>query len=311
MTHEEEELQHDISKLWGQVQQISLSQRATKYELKGDTKDLKDGLKSYMEYFKNGLKEDMEAMMNVKMEGLTRLLQERPPNRDKIIHENNDEDKRNITYDFRDSNVGFKNHHIPNIDMSKFDGKDPITWILQMEKYFYLQDVQLSQKVCIASLYLEPTSQFVWYIRLYSRKPLVTWSFFTEEMIAHYQDTKRNTFFSQLINLKQKGSMAEHIEDFQKLNIRVTDILEEHRIDVFIGTLKNNIQHEVHLWEPNSLEKAFRVARKFEGKIMAIRKSTTHNYKDGSVVSPSFPQPTRLAPQQLEEKKRKRALLQL
>jgi len=37
-----------------------------------------------------------------------------------------------------------------------------------------------------------------------------------EEMITHYEDTKKNTFFIQLINLKQKVSMAEHIEDFQK-----------------------------------------------------------------------------------------------
>ena len=60
-------------------------------------------------------------------------------------------------------------------------------------------------------------------------------------MITCYEDTKRNTFFSQFINLKQNGSMAEHIEDFQKLNIRVNDILEKHRIEVFIGTLKDNI----------------------------------------------------------------------
>eukprot|EP00253_Pinus_taeda_P017859 PITA_17859 len=78
-------------------------------------------------------------------------------------------------------------------------------------------------------------------------------------MLAHYEDTKSNTFFSQSINLKQKVSMMEHIEDFQTLNIRVKDITEEHRIDAFIGTLKDNIQHEVHLWEPNSLEKAFRL----------------------------------------------------
>ena len=64
---------------------------------------------------------------------------------------------------------------------------------------------------------------------------------FTKEMIVHYKDTKSNTFFSQLINLKQKGSVPEHIEDFQKLNTRVTDIPEQHRIDVFIGTLKDNI----------------------------------------------------------------------
>ena len=96
--------------------------------------------------------------------------------------------------------------------------------------------------------------------------------------------------------------MEKHIEDFQKLNIRVNAIPKEHRIDVFIGTLKDNIQHEVFLWEPDSLEKPFRVERKVESKTMAIRKSTTHNYKYGSVDDPSLPQPTKLTPQQLEEK---------
>ena len=82
----------------------------------------------------------------------------------------------------------------------------------------------------------------------------------------------------------------------KKLNIRVTDIPEEHMIDVFIGTLNDNIQHEVHLWELDSLEKAFRLARKIESKIMVTRKPTPHNYKDGSVSTPIIPQPTRLPP---------------
>ena len=124
-------------------------------------------------------------------------------------------------------------------------------------------------------------------------------------MIANYEDTKSNTFFSQLINIKQKGSVVEHTEDFQKLNIRVTNIPEEHRIDVFIGTLKYNIQHEVRVSKPDSLEKAFRLARKIECKTMATRKPTTHIYKNGSVATPRLPQPTRLTPQQLEEKRAK------
>ena len=103
----------------------------------------------------------------------------------------------------------------------------------------------------------------------------------------------------------------EHIEHFQKLNIRVKDIPKEHTIDVFIGTLKDNVQHEVCLWELDSWEKSFRLERKMESKIMATKKPTTHNYKDGSVVATSLPQPIRLTPQQLEEKKSKRALLQL
>ena len=50
MTHEDEEWQHDISKLQEQVQQISLSQRTTKNEmevLKKGVETKMDGLKKW------------------------------------------------------------------------------------------------------------------------------------------------------------------------------------------------------------------------------------------------------------------------
>ena len=73
----------------------------------------------------------------------------------KIVEETHDENKINVNRDFINFNVGLKNHHIPNMDMRKFDVKDPITWILQMEQYFDLNNVQNTQKVRIATLYLE------------------------------------------------------------------------------------------------------------------------------------------------------------
>ena len=92
--------------------------------------------------------------------------------------------------------------------MRKFDGKYPVNWILQMEQYFDLHGVQLLQKVCIASSYLEP-DQFLWYEGLCSRKQLVTWSIFMEEIIAHYENTNSNTFFretpQQLEEKREKG----------------------------------------------------------------------------------------------------------
>lgn len=39
--------------------------------------------------------------------------------------------------------------------MRKFDGSDPINWILHMEKYFDLHGVPMLEKVCITSSYLE------------------------------------------------------------------------------------------------------------------------------------------------------------
>ena len=55
MTHEYEELQHDLSKLQEKVHQISLLQRATKNEM--------DVLKKGVEAKIDGLKKKMEANM--------------------------------------------------------------------------------------------------------------------------------------------------------------------------------------------------------------------------------------------------------
>jgi hypothetical protein len=126
-------------------------------------------------------------------------------------------------------------------------------------------------------------------------------------MIAHYEDTRSNTFFSQLINLKQKGSITEHIDNFQRLNIKVIYIPDDHLIDVFIGTLRDNIQHEFLLWEPQSLENAYRVAINVESKNMdmATRRTTPNIYQENNAPSSKKLQPTRLTPQQLEGRKEK------
>ena len=149
-------MQHDISKLRDQVQQISLSERVTKNEmeakmdglknnlkldmegLKNDMKANMDDMKNNMEDFKNGLKSYMEGFK----EGLTRFLQEMLPNGDKVFHETHDENIRNVNHYFRDSHFRMKINHIPNINMRKFDGNGLVTWILEMEHFFDLHNVQ-------------------------------------------------------------------------------------------------------------------------------------------------------------------------
>ena len=109
---------------------------------------LKNGLKSDMEGLKDdigakmkGNMEDLKNGLKIDMEGLKKFLQEIIPNSGKVLDETHDENKINVNHDFIDSNVGLKSHHIPNIDMRMFDGKDLITWILQIEKYFELHNV--------------------------------------------------------------------------------------------------------------------------------------------------------------------------
>ena len=143
MTHEDEELQHDLSKLQEEVQQISLSQRATKNEmevLKKGVEAKMDSMEANMESKMDSIKDNVENMkenmknmkndLKADIEGLTKLIQEMFPNGEKIVEEPHDENKINVNRDFINPNVGGKNHHIQKMDMRKFDGKDPVTWIL-------------------------------------------------------------------------------------------------------------------------------------------------------------------------------------
>ena len=82
------------------------------------------------------------------------------------------------------------------------------------------------------------------------------------------------------------------------------NILEDNLLDLFIGTLKDKNQHELHLFEPSYLEKAFIMARKVENKNMAMttRKAFSNTYENNFPYSKT---PLRLIPQQLDERREK------
>ena len=132
---------------------------------------------------------------------------------------------------------------------------------------------------------------------------IISSSIFIEELISYHDYVKSSSFFTQLINLRKKGPIIKHIQQFQKLSLRVNGIPDDKLLDLFIGTLKDNIQHEVHLFEPTCLEKDFMVERNVESKnmTMASRRTNTNTSRENNLSSPNPPQPIRLKPQQLEE----------
>jgi hypothetical protein len=112
----------------------------TKYELQGMMDSTEDKLEEIMDTKMDGLKREI-------MEGLKNFLIERPLESENVPHEIHDEDTRKMNQDWRKSKFGLKTNHFPKIDMRKFDDKDTITWILQMEQFFDLNDVPHTQKV--------------------------------------------------------------------------------------------------------------------------------------------------------------------
>jgi len=96
---------------------------------------------------KDELQEMMEGLKGEIMEVLKKFVTNKTPESENASHEIHDEDTRKVNQEWRNYNFCLKTNHVPKIDMRKFDGKDPITWILQMEQFFDLHNVPHTQKV--------------------------------------------------------------------------------------------------------------------------------------------------------------------
>ena len=192
----------------------------------------------------------------------------------------------------------------PKVDMCKFDGKDPLTWINQMENFFEVHQIPNGQKVTMASLYLEP-DQFIWYCWLCTHRGkkglTVSWSIFTEELQAQYSNSVTDNFFSQLAKLQQTGSVKDYIQQFQNLSLRVDSITEENLNDLFLGGLKDHIQHEVRMFSPSSINESFILARRVEEKYLIPKKQGANVTREKGYST----QPTKLTPQKIKEKREK------
>jgi hypothetical protein len=109
---EGEEMRRDINEL-----QNKMDSMEAKLDTKMDSMEAKLDTKIY------GLKGEI-------MEVLKNFVIEKTPESENASHEIHDEDTRKVNQEWRNSNFGLKTNHVPKIDMRKFDGKDPITWIL-------------------------------------------------------------------------------------------------------------------------------------------------------------------------------------
>jgi predicted transcriptional regulator len=141
---EGEEMRRDINEQQNKMD--SMEAKMDSMEAKLDTKmhSMEDKLMDSIEDKFDTKMDSMEAKI---MEVMKNFVTEKTPKSENASHEIHDEDTRKVNQEWRNSNFGLKTNHVPKIDMRKFDGKDPITWILQMEKFFDLHNVPHTQKV--------------------------------------------------------------------------------------------------------------------------------------------------------------------
>ncbi|PWA58030.1 hypothetical protein CTI12_AA406450 [Artemisia annua] len=151
------------------------------------------------------------------------------------------------------------------LDVPKFTGIDPESWLFSINEYFSLLNTPADQRLRIVGFNLEGAAAewFCWM----TRNGLITdWARFEESVKNRFGPSKYEDPQGALSKLLQTGTVAAYQAEFEKLMNRVTNISETLLISFYISGLKLYLQRELLVSKPTTLGDAFSLSRVTEAR---------------------------------------------
>lgn len=129
------------------------------------------------------------------------------------------------------------------MDLPKFTKDDVVGWLSKCESYFDLDKTPEENKVVMASLTLDEIG-YQWFDGLKeSTDEPITWHVFFEGICVRFSATLLAPL-EELVQLKQKGSLIEYQERFDKIACR-SNLTEQQKLNCYMGGLKEEIAWDV------------------------------------------------------------------
>ncbi|GKD93181.1 ty3-gypsy retrotransposon protein [Tanacetum coccineum] len=152
------------------------------------------------------------------------------------------------------------------LNVPKFSGLDPDSWIFAITGYFTLLNTPVDQQLRMVGFNLKVDAA-EWF-RWMSRNMLITtWGGFLESVQNRFWPCMYEDPQGALLKLLQKGTVAQYQSEFEKLMNHVTNVFEGLLISFYISGLKPPIQRELLVSKPASLGDAFSLARVTEARL--------------------------------------------
>ncbi|MCI34509.1 hypothetical protein A2U01_0055729, partial [Trifolium medium] len=112
------------------------------------------------------------------------------------------------------------------------------------EVYFRVQDTSVAVKMGLAQLSMEgPTIHF--FNSLLEENPNLTWEEFKTELLERYGGLGEGDVYEQLTELRQKGTVEEYIQEFERLTAQIPRLPDKQYLGYFLHGLKDEIRGRV------------------------------------------------------------------
>lgn len=214
---------------------------------------------------------------------------------------------------------------VKRVELPIFSGEDIYGWIALAERYFRIGGYREAAKLDLVSMSLGG-DVLSWFNSEVHRRPFRSWFEFKERMIARFSKVKIRDPSQPFFALRQSGSVAEYIHQFEDLSTQVTGLTDSQLEGIFMNGLTPEMQEVVNMCKPFDLPEMIATAYQMESsslhsvvkKEMQLTKRnnqggqkpyTSHNSQNGwkpkTVTQNNAQRPqVRLTEAQITEKKR-------
>nr|KYP36817.1 Transposon Ty3-I Gag-Pol polyprotein [Cajanus cajan] len=179
----------------------------------------------------------------------------------------------------------------PKLQLTTFEGADPLDWLFQAEKFFLLYQIAMEHRLHMAAFYMkgEALSWFKW---MYHNHRLTDWHSFARALELRFGPSSYTNHQQELYKLRQFGTVSEYQAQFERLSNRVYGLSPENLLNCFISGLRSDLRHELLILHPPTISEAIGLAKLFEAKFRDSKPKTSKPY----LTTPSTNSPTHITP---------------
>lgn len=281
------------------------------------------------------IREQLAGLQKVKDRGKKRVedLENADPNipiYENQVRSSNSEPGRSIRMEEnqnREMLVESREGFVKRIELPIFSGDDIYGWIALAERYFRIGGYREAAKLDLVSMSLGG-DVLSWFNSEVHRSR--SWFEFKDRMIARFSKVKIRDPSQPFFALRQAGTVAEYIHQFEDLSTQVTGLTESQLEGIFMNGLTPEMQEVVNMCKPFDLPEMIATAYQMESSSLhsVVKKErlllakantggqkpyTSHNSQNGwkpkhvtgAVTQNNTPRPqVRLSEAQIAEKKR-------
>ncbi|KAK9058307.1 hypothetical protein SSX86_023148 [Deinandra increscens subsp. villosa] len=169
----------------------------------------------------------------------------------------------------------------PKISLPLFDGSNPLDWIFQADNFFNYYQTPIAQRISLSVFYFTGEA-LSWYKHLATNEMLGTWATFKREVEIRFGPSSYENHEAALFKLRQTSTVSEFQAEFEKLSNRVNGLSQQTLKNCFISGLRRDIQNELALLKPISLNQAYGQARLVEEKLGQVKPKSSFSFKSSS-----------------------------